>query len=608
MPNENNDERKTVEFEMGELRKHEQSIDPNLQRVASKVETTRSIEPRDAPASLEMEGDASAVALIGQLRDPAVPVPGLTIDRMIDDLFIGQADARDLEAISGHENVVSVKLAERVYPTLDTSVAEIHATQAQITAALPNNGETPDGTGVIVGIIDYGCDFVHDNFRKADDTTRLLFLWDQSGGFDPNLTPTGFFHGREFDSAAIDAALLTPNPYDALGYTPAPASHGTHVMDIAAGNGRATGHPGVAPEADLIFVELGSGGVGQAQSFGDSKNLIEAVEYIFSHATALGRPAVINLSVETHGGPHDGSTPAERWFDRLLDEPGRAIVIAAGNSRQDQSHTSGVVQPGTPHQITWTTEENDPTKNELEIWYAGQHRLEVSLITPGGQQFSGVPRGHSLPLSVGGNEIISIIHNEQTPDNDDNQISILLDEWLFSNGFYGDWQVELTAIGAEDVPFHGWIERDDAKGAVSSRFAVGDTNPSYTLGSISCGARTITVGSYIPNHPNRNISGFSAEGPTRDDKQKPEVSAPGQAISAAKARSNGSVSKSGTSMAAPHVTGLIALIMQAAGRLLTIDEIRDAVLQSARRNPPSGVGWDGRYGAGRVDATAALLI
>jgi len=83
-----------------------------------------------------------------------------------------------------------------------------------------------------------------------------------------------------------------------------------HVMDIAAGNGQATGRSGVAPAADLIFVHIYGGDVAREESF--PLTLLEAVDYIFTKAAELGKSAVVNLSLGTHGGPHDGSTLAEQ--------------------------------------------------------------------------------------------------------------------------------------------------------------------------------------------------------------------------------------------------------------------------------------------------------
>lgn len=450
--------------------------------------------PRNAPSSLESEGTSSVVDLVGRLHDPTVRVPGLTIVRALDDLFTGTAHAGDIGAIAEHENIASIELAKPVLPMLSVSVPEIRASFDQISAVLPDELPVPNGANVVVGIIDSGCDFAHRNFRNSDGSTRLLFLWDQQGGMDQNLSPDGYFYGREFDSTTINAALAATDPYVALSYDPNKAAHGTHVMDIAAGNGSATGNPGVAPSADIIFVDMVGGVAGQDQSFGNSRYLMEATEYIFAKAAELRRDAVINISQGTHGGPHDGSTPTEQWFDRLLQRPGRAIVLSAGNARGHAGHVSGVVRPGTPSVLSWVIPADDPTENELEVWYEGRHRLEVALIRPNGDRLQSVPRGHSLPLSLrNGNEVISIIHNEHLRDNGDNQISILLDEALFAGTTNPEtWSVELKAIGADDVPFHAWIERDDVSFSKNqSSFDPTTVDPSHTLSSIACGERTI---------------------------------------------------------------------------------------------------------------------
>src|SRR3546814_13702832 len=92
-----------------------------------------------------------------------------------------------------------------------------------------------DGSGVVIGIVDYGCDFAHRNFRKPGGGTRLLALWDQNGeGGIPEAD-----YGCEYDAAAIDRALAETNPYAALGYDPhanyytpdaVAAAHGQHVQ------------------------------------------------------------------------------------------------------------------------------------------------------------------------------------------------------------------------------------------------------------------------------------------------------------------------------------------------------------------------------------------
>ena len=193
------------------------------------------------------------------------------------------------------------------------------------------------GNNVVVGIIDEGCDFALQKFRHPDGSTRILALWDQDGSSEPD-SPFGY--GKVYRSAEINQALQAENPYKALGYYPGKTAHGTHVMDIATGNGNGTGNPGIAPSADIVFVHFSNGAVeavladgGNAvdKSLGDTTELVEAVDFIFEIAEHC--PCAINISLALHGGPHDGTALVEQSIDALVsNKPNRAVVIAAGNS------------------------------------------------------------------------------------------------------------------------------------------------------------------------------------------------------------------------------------------------------------------------------------
>lgn len=83
---------------------------------------------------------------------------------------------------------------------------------------------------------------------------------------------------------------------------------------------------------------------------------------------------------------------------------------------------------------------------------------------------------------------------------------------------------------------------------------------------------------------------------------KPDLAAPGVAVRSAQA-GGGYVSYSGTSMAAPHVAGVVALVHQAAPRLPP-DEVAALLRRTARDVGPAGP--DQMTGAGLVDAIAAM--
>jgi subtilisin family serine protease len=605
---EQNSGDKKPTLSLGKPEKIESGMDPHLQHILLDRREGRKL---DGELVSSLEDGTVQLDVIAKLKDPSIAVPGLNVGCVIGQIVTGTIDVESIEMVRHHSNVLSLKSATKLHADLDFSVAEINADpDALNTLPSPPNANRIDGTGTIVGIIDYGCDFVSQNFRHADGSTRLLALWDQSGGTN-GLSPAPFGYGREFDSSMINAALQGSRPYTDLRYRPEASSHGTHVMDIAAGNGRATGNPGVAPGADLIFVHIAHGDVTDDDSFGNSKKLLEAVAYIFKLADELNKPCAINVSLGTHGGPHDGSTLAEQGIDHLLREsPSRALAISAGNSWERRSHSSGEILVGEEKSLGWNIRGGDRSVNELEVWYPGERQLDVSIISPDGSTLGPVSSGETVNINSNNSIVGRIIHRKSDPNNGDNHIDILLDPSLPS----GVWRVLLKNAGTVDASFHSWIERDDQG---QSEFVSSDDDRKSTIGSISCGELSIAVGSYLSGLPSRELSPFTAEGPTRDGKQKPEVSAPGQflhpywqqGIKAANSLSSGTVRMSGTSMASPHVAGLLALIMQASPIVLSAEELREILIKATRNTPPSALNkWDSRYGFGRVDALQCLRI
>jgi len=174
------------------------------------------------------------------------------------------------------------------------------------------------GKGVIIGIVDQGLDFTHPDFKNDDGTTRFLRYWDHTLSSGGPASPYGY--GIVWNEEQINngTCISTENG----------TGHGTTVAGMACGNANANGqNRGMAPEANLIIVESNFSLPNWTMTIAD------ACDYIFKVADTLGMPAVVNLSLGSYLGSHDGDDPASEYMESLLDEkPGRIIVCAAGNS------------------------------------------------------------------------------------------------------------------------------------------------------------------------------------------------------------------------------------------------------------------------------------
>ncbi|HEX4961831.1 MAG TPA: S8 family peptidase, partial [Thermoanaerobaculia bacterium] len=583
-------------------------LDPRLQllvarRQAGMVKLASTSTAVDEVAVVARVSNYPDWEALSEVREPTLI--GETPDTT--SIVTGRVPVRRIEAVRSQPFVLSLKAGRDLRPMLSATTQETGARPALLPAGSLTNG----GAGVVVGVIDYGGDFAHQNFRRADSTTRLLTLWFQDG---PTTATSPFGYGRVFTPQELNLALQQSNPYQAAGYDPAdfedptdPGAHGTHVMDIAAGNGRGTGVPGMAPEADLIFVNIsdandpqGTAAVGK--SFGDSIRLLEALKYIFTQAG--NQPCVVNISLGTNGGPHDGSTLVEQGIDSLLRAaPNRAVVIAAANAFDDGIHSAGTVAQGQATDLEWELVTGPLSDIELEVWYPGADRFTIELLGPNGDSLATVaPGAPSQTLMANGQVAVLVANRLDDPNNHDNMIGIFLSAGMPS----GIYTVRLHGDQVSDGRFHAWIERDDR---FQSRFTPPNDN-THTIGSVSCSHLSLAVGSYDAHKAALPLSFFSSAGPTRDGREKPEVSAPGHNVLAAQSSTKiGARRMSGTSMASPAVAGLVALVLaeaRAHGQSLPIDDLRDIVISTARRNPPPGTDWHDRFGHGRVSATAAV--
>ncbi|HEX6749580.1 MAG TPA: S8 family serine peptidase [Longimicrobium sp.] len=555
------------------------------------------------------------VPAILRLRGGAPLPPGVRQVARFGDIATVRLPRGQIPRVREEEGVGSLKAASPVGPERPRRERRHRDTGGddddEAEGGGPRRPDVPEtGRGTIVAVGDWGFDFAHPDFRNADGSTRVAALWDQRsrpGAAPPQPYGYGVVHTRE----AIDRALRSSDPYAALGYHPADAdsggtgTHGTHVLGIAAGNGRGGGPVGVAPEAGLVLVHMDTSGADGSGTLGDSVTLLEAVDFV--RRTAAGKPWVLNLSMGRHAGPHDGLTLVEQGLDAALAEPGCAIVQSAGNYHDAAAHTTGELRPGETQTLEWQVEEGDVTPNELELWYPTRDRLVAEVVAPDGTRSGPVRQGEQRDLSAGQRVVGRVYHRANDPNNLDHLVNVFLD----ARAPAGTWRVAVTGEDVVDGRWHAWVERDAACAGCQSRFRPDTAVRATTTGSICGPFHTLAVGAYDAGSPTGELGRFSSAGPTRDGRQKPDLVAPGVSILAARSAPREGAAplltrKSGTSMAAPHVTGTVALMFEAAGRPLEIHETRRLLLTTTAPAPPERRAERSRIGSGYLDSAAAV--
>jgi subtilisin family serine protease len=485
--------------------------------------------------------------------------------------WILELDGAELERLAREEPLRGLHPDGRLRPVLDLALP---LCAADLVHGAPDGPWR--GQGVLLGVVDSGIDPLHGDFWEGG-RSRIRGIWDQRGG-------------RRYDRAAIEAGQA-----DLLD----PEGHGTHVCAIAAGNGAsAPGGPGggpfvgFAPEAELLVV---------ASTLAES-DILAGVEWIFAEAEAAGLPCVVNLSLETQLGAHDGESLFENALEALTG-PGRLLVVAAGNSGNKPVHHQAVF--GAAHDVAFSAGSEDDLF--VDAWIESPTPPEAELELPDGSlsaPFAGTRRLSGWTLAFPG------------PVLERGRWRVLL---RLERGTPADAFVLRLRFADDRIrSLHAW------GGAV----AFAEASPQHTVGIPATGDSMLVAGSLVhrlswtaadgrswtyPGEVLGEVSSFSAWGPRIDGRQVPQVLLPGQGMFAALSRGYAQgggleswlhadgqhVLRQGTSMAAPALAGCLALALGKEPRLGPARA--DSLLRRA-----AGAPWDPRSGHGLLDAAALL--
>ena len=485
---------------------------------------------------------------------------------------------------------------------------------------------------VVIGIIDDGLAFAHDRFRNGL-ASRVEYWWLQDGKYLPG--PSNLLYGRELGKADIDALLLQCtsagivdedelyqraglNDFTFDSYKSAAwgLSHGTHVMDLACGFDPQDGRN----DRPIVCVQLPARVTADTSGADLRPYAAEAIDYILNCADRIAKargvgilPVVINLSYGTIGGPHDGTSPFERFIDRrIAQRKARGstldVVIPAGNSHLSRCHARVEFAATTSRtKLRWRIQPDDQTPSFLDVWLPprttpGASRMQLTVAPPRGHESPPIDEGSTTLLEWrdASGKVYCQVHYTFFPAPTARgrfRIRVRPTATLDDSAAVapsGTWTIRLknkSLMPGEIV--HAWIQRDESlyghpiRGRQSyfddrkyERFdnagrdvevdnTAGPVRRAHLLNSLATGHESVIVGGYV--RATGKAAKYSAAGPTTKSQStnKPPRRGPDALIVsddapahggvlAAGARSGAVVAMNGTSVAAPQIARWLA--------------------------------------------------
>ena len=444
----------------------------------------------------------------------------------------------------------------------------------------------PAETQVMLGLYDTGVDLKHPAFLDSEGRSKVIATWNQ-----------------ETDEYC-DAMMIRENSCqftDSLG-------HGTGVLGIATGNSQE--NLGVAPGASVVAVRDD-----------EFDNLVSALSFFREAAESSNAPLVVNLSLAGHEGPHDGTSLESMAINAFP----HLIVTSAGNEGDKSIHLSGALvgeeEPPVEFKVLPNLSEGS-AEGVVEAWgdSSSNYWLGFGVVDANGTivaQTGTVSSGDD-----GRNEELKI------PNSPTTLLSTTLDAAARPHPVTGKKQIRLTyrfsdlgawskegyelililgGVGSVDV----WLDAPSSTPVlpsfepfphISTQHKISLTQET-SISDIATSSMALAVGSLI----NRNeiefgerkfqrslegeigaVSKFSSYGPSKSPERtglKPDLVAPGEFVLTARSRQaiagiriaeNWTI-MSGTSMAAPMVSGVAVMLLQFDPEL-TRDQLRERIL------------------------------
>lgn len=483
--------------------------------------------------------------------------------------------------------------------------------------ALRKNCPAYTGKGVVVGVIDTGIDTTLDAFKDEKGKSRISYFWnlaaDDATRYPTVVTPEGesrtYAYGSEYTAADIDAQTEdAPIFIDEYG-------HGTHVSGTI--GGRDKQYPGMAPDVKYIVTVNEGENIEKGDLFcGEgSGSTLDSLEYIISRAEEMGMPLVVNLSMGTNMGPHDGSTLFEQAIQSDIEERGLIICVASGNSQDEAKNAVVTIPAGGSEEVKLDFTAYEPSAspllyNAIEMWSTGNPQIDLKIAGKDVEREIAYDETIEDAVEFDGTNLLCSKEFGSALNGDDRT---LLNFETNSDEKNLKLTLTLTNKGSEDAVVHLYLQRNTVSKFIDHVDEGGAVGlPATTPGAVTVGAYTTRKIAGLYSEPIGEICSFSGCGPVRRsdlftgvNAWKPDIVAPGAVLCSMGSTGYNEgkhVYMVGTSMATPVVTGTVALLLQNMPDA-TAEQVKEAIFEKAESDGFTGEVPNSVYGHGKINAS-----
>ncbi len=596
------------------------------------------IRSRDYIKTLTISDETRYVSVIIKLDNENVldelTQMGVRIINRRDELVLAYVPTDKIDTVSELLSVSNISIGSQSIPLMDKAKAMCNVADATNYSEIVGRF---NGQGVVVGFSDIGFDPNHINFRDESNRPRVMRLvnYVDSMGYKKDILSTA------------EIMQWTTDRQEEY--------HATHVCGILAGSYRDNGYDGIATGAEIVATtsELYDG------------SILAGVEDVVEYARQQGKPAVVNLSVGSYLGPHDGSDLFCQYLDRIGEEA--IICISAGNEGTKQNTLSKHLKENDEHLNTFICNRSWDLvhiSGASDFWSADSSAFKARMciydcldrkivyVSPyvgwGNPDYYGVA-SDSIALADDETDIsfdscfVGYMRLYSELNSENNRYNILFSYDVLNFRYNQSWGRYCPGImieASEGMKIDAYADGTHSCFRSMGVAGFSNGNSDCSVSNIACGKNVLVVGS--SNSRNTlpvikgenitydfavgNVSDFSGYGTLIDGRTLPHICAPGNMVVSSistpfvnsqsnefKLQLTTSVTHNdrdhywigicGTSMSSPFVAGICAMWLQADSSL-DINDIKDIAMSTADRDFPDIS--DRRWGSGNINALAGI--